>query len=439
MISLLKSFAPLALYVMTLIVLFLSLAGNVRWGLLFLVPLLPLQNVIEKLYALPLGKDLNDILLVGMLVGWFIAKAAKGEPVLARSSYNVILFLYFFYTYFTLWKGSFYLGEPAPINPLDPRLQNWKNYMVLPLLFFLTANNLRNKSDFKKMLILMCSSVLVMNVYNIRQISWMTSWVSRSKIPGTFVWLGANEVAAFYATYTFVLIGIFFLIKRRLIKIFLGCLILSNFYIVLFMFSRGAYIAVLMGLLMLSIVRVRKLIIPILLMLMFWQAVLPQRVIERIKFSEQEGALDDSAQTRLILWQQSMIYFQENPLFGVGYDVFSKIGMKRDTHNVFLRTLAEQGLIGLGFLLTILVLALKRGWRLYRRADDPLFKGLGLGFFTCVIAVMAGNFFGDRWTPLPLAAYFWVFLGMVERGNVMADEILREQSPGRRKQRAGIS
>ena len=195
------------------------------------------------------------------------------------------------------------------------------------------------------------------------------------------------------------------------------------------MFSRGEYLALITALLFIACFRSRKLFIPIILAFIFWHTIVPSSVVDRIKFTEHEGELDVSASTRLVLWEQSLQYFEQNPIMGVGFNVFAHVGMRSDTHNVFLRTLAEQGIIGIIFLLTIMILAIRRGWILYKKADDPFLKGLGLGFTACAIAVMVGNFFGDRWSHLPLAAYFWVLLGMVERGNALVQEPEVKRSP----------
>lgn len=419
MLGFIKGLAPLFLYIAGIVVLFIVLSGKVRYGLYFLVPLIPLQNVIDKLHPFPLGNNFNDVLLAGMFIGWLVSRGSSKEPLMGKSSLNFVLFLLLLYTYFSLWKGSFFLGHPPPIDASQPRLQNWKNYMMLPLLFFLTANNLRNEADFKKLFWAMCASMFLMNFYNVRQIDDMGSWISRAKVHGTFVWLGANEVAAFYATYTFVLLGIFFFEKNKRNKMILGFLILLNLYIDLFMFSRGAYAATLMAFLFIAVMRKRWLIVPIVLVLVFWQTVLPQKVIDRLTFSEEEGQLDYSAAARLDIWEESLMYFQQDPITGVGFNVMSSVGMRRDTHNVFLKTLAEQGVIGFIFLLILMGTSFSRGMALFKRAESPFFKGLGFGFAACVLAVIVGNAFGDRWTHLPLGAFFWVYLGMVERANNM--------------------
>lgn len=424
MIALLKNVAPLIFYIGFVLAAIASLMGNVRIGLLFLTPLLPLQNVVNKLQAFPMGKDFNDILMLCMVFGWILSKSSKSAAPLAKTSFNFLMPLYLLFTYMSLWQGSFFLHDPIPVNPADPRVQLWKNYMVLPLLFFITLNNIRDVKDMRKMIVVMCASMFLMNYYNVQQVADMTSWVSRTKVHGTFEDLGANEVAAFYATYTFVLMGLFFFIKEKKEKLGLLILIGLNFFIALFMFSRGAYLAITAAFIFFAWMRKKVLLIIPIVIALGWSTLLPKEVIERVTFSEHAGELDESAETRLVLWEQSITYFKENPIIGIGFSTFGKIGFRRDTHNVFMRTLAEQGLVGFFFLIMIMLIALNRSWRLYRRAQDPFLKGLGLGFCACALANMIANFFGDRWTPLCLAAYYWIFFGMVERGNVIVDELL---------------
>lgn len=415
----LKIVLTFTIYGAGIIIFFLSITGKVKYGLLFLVPIFPLENIVAKLQQLPLGNQVNDILLIGMLIGWFVYKISHGQKILQQSSYNKVFFLFIFYTYFTLWEGSLSLGLPAPVSALDPRVQNWKNYMIFPVLFFLALNNLENRKDFKKMLIIMCLAMLMMNRSTIQDIAWSTSWVTRTKFHGTFEWLGANEVAAFYATYTFVIIGIFLYIKKKKWKIALGVLILMNSYCLLFLFSRGAYLATVAALLVVGIFRNKIIIVSLIFILLFWQVILPAKVVERIKFTEVAGQLDSSAEKRLEYWRESMEYFKQSPLIGMGFNVLPHLRTGRSTHNIYLETLAEQGIIGLGFLLIIMFLALKRGLRLFKKAEDKFLKGFGLGFSACIVAVIIGNLFGDRWTYLQLGAFFWVLLGMVERGNLI--------------------
>ncbi len=433
-----KGIAPVFLYAAGGIIFFISVSGRVAVGLNFLIPLLPLQNILEKIQELPLGKDFNDILLIGMVIGWMASKARLREKFFSSSPFNKLLVILFFYTLFSLWKGSFFLGAPLPLDIHEPRLQNWKNYMILPLIFLLVLNNIRDISGMKRMFLMMCASMILMNYYVVRQVSDLSAWWSRSKITGTFVWLGVNEVAAFYAAYVFVLIGVFFFIKDKRWKIGLGWLIFISFYCILFMFSRGSYMAVVAGLLFIAFTRKRWLFIPIILLFLLWHTVLPQTVIDRIQFSEQgEGTLDASAENRLVIWQTAMSMFAQNPIFGSGYNILKDMGLM-DTHNIYVKFLAEQGIIGLLIFLAIMILAVRRAWRLHTRTQDPFLKGLSFGFFGCVLAFMVGNFFGERWIHIPLAAFFWTFLGMIERGNLITDEAVKQEKMSSKPSRTRI-
>jgi len=273
----------------------------------------------------------------------------------------------------------------------------------------------------------MCLAMFIMDRSTLIDIRNATSWISREKFHSTFEWLGANEVAAFYATYTFVILGICVYMKKKIWKITLWALFFLNSFCIMFLYSRGAYLSFLTAFTFFGILRKNIfIIIAIVFILVSWQNIMPQQVIQRINYTETEGELDESAGKRLNYWQESIEYFKQSPIIGVGFNTKPFLGSGRDTHNLYIRTLAEQGLIGLIFLITIIALSLKRSFQLYKKAQDKFFKGLGIGFIACIIAVIIGNSFGDRWTYLPLGAYFWVFLAMVERGNLITDQQLAD-------------
>lgn len=92
------------------------LLGRVDLGLLFLVPLFPLRNVVENLHQMPFGKDLIDIILIAMLVGWVIKAVSNRNKIIEFSPFNKLILFLFITTYISLWRGSFYLELPAPIS-----------------------------------------------------------------------------------------------------------------------------------------------------------------------------------------------------------------------------------------------------------------------------------------------------------------------------------
>jgi len=404
----------------------LSLSGKIHLSLMLFIPLIPLQNIIYRFHRYPLGKDFMDIVLVAMLIGWIIQRLSRGERLFDRTPLNTILFLIIAYTYVSLWKGSFYLDLPLPFNPRDVRVQTWKNYMLLPMLYFITVNNVKETKHMRHILIFMFLSMLLVDFYTGRQIRYMTSFESRDRIVGTFVWLGPNQVAAYYVECVLMMLGILVMYPQRIYRLVFGGLAALGVVITLFLYSRGAYIALFMGLLTIALLKKRIWLVPLFLVIVAWQTVLPQSVIDRIKETRSaEGALDSSSAKRLELWREAWGMFTSNPVMGVGFDVIYASGLKygfKDTHNIYMKVLAEQGLIGIGLFLALLFAAFKSGLRLFRLANDPLLRGMGLGFSAVIISTMTTNLFGDRWTFIQIGAYLWVFMGLVSRGLLLAGD-----------------
>jgi O-antigen ligase len=300
--------------------------------------------------------------------------------------------------------------------------------MILPLLFFLTVNNIKDKKRMQWLVSIMVFIIFITGLYFFKNYRYIGKTIFREekRISGTLSYLGPNEWGAFHAHYFFVILSIFLVDKLKIIKRILFILaILFSVYSILFSYSRGAYIALMAGLIFISLVKKRIFVIPLILFFIFWQSLLPPAVVQRINQTQtEEGELDHSAQTRINLWETGLDIFNLNPLLGIGFNTIPFVGLEggfADTHNIYIKILAEQGLIGILIFLIILFLSLWYGWKLYKRADDTFLKGLGLGFVTCIIALMITNFFGDRWTYLPIGAYFWVFLGLVVRGNMIVD------------------
>jgi len=194
----------------------------------------------------------------------------------------------------------------------------------------------------------------------------------------------------------------------------------------LYTFSRGAYIGAFAGLILVLFARNKKLLLAPLLIFVMWHSVLPQSVVDRIEMTTKEGELDTSSQKRIVLWEEALDMAMKNPVVGVGFDTFAHgtthYDDKTDTHNVFVKILAEQGIVGLMLMFYLFYLAFRSSWKLLKHSGDNFFKGLGAGTMGCLIASLVANFFGDRWTFLILNGYLWVIVGLVERGVAITAE-----------------
>jgi len=426
-VVILKNFAPLTLYLSGLVFAIIAMSGRVRWALMLAVFLLPLRNVIEKIQIYPFANQFIDILLIGVIIGGLTSKKGGDKT---KSSINTIALITVIYLLLSVIRGSFYLYGSFYFDIHDSRIQDWKNFALLPLLFFLNFKNNVNKKDIWITFAVMCFSMFLVDYYTINQIKDHPSLSGRELVHGTFQFLGPNEVAAFFNEYTIIAMSVFYVVKKGRNKWLLLIMILANLYCIMFLYSRGAYAGLIMGMFILFTLKDKKMLIPLFLVLALWQTVLPQNVVDRIKETKTEaGQLDQSSQRRIDIWQQAFSYFKSNPIVGIGFGSFRHLGLDLgDTHNIYVKTLTEQGIIGFIILLITFFCFIKEGWILYQKGDDELSKALGLGFVCCIFTMIVNNCFGDRWSYLEPNAYLWIFAGLVARLNVISRNPLKSPS-----------
>lgn len=271
-----------------------------------------------------------------------------------------------------------------------------------------------------------------------REYRWIDKSFFRESMrwSGTFSYLGPNEYSAFFSHYIFIVLGIFLLIKSKLKRLFLLLTASFNLYCIIYLFSRGSYLATYVVFALVGILRRNLLILTLVIaLLVSWHTFLPNSVVQRITMTTDEyDELDQSSEIRVKVWKDSMALFKSSPLAGIGFNTFPYLGfILGDTHNLYVKILLEQGILGLIIFSMIIFFALFYGWKLYRKARDDLFKGLGLGFFLCTISLLISNFFGDRWTYLPLGAYFWTFMALVVRANIITQEEIQNKNSNAKK------
>lgn len=424
----LEQYVPLALYFCAMIVFLLSLFWRPQVGLYFLVPLLPLQTIRYRLIDLPLGNKLIDILLLGVILG-AIFKGYRFE----KTPMNKLLILFGIFCYVELWRGAFYLKTEMPLSISDPRFSNWKNYMVMLIIFAVVVNVIKNVKQIQILVVLMCLSVLAVDkgyysTMSDRDISHFSYGVRDG---GPLGYAGVNGVATFEAEFMIFLLGVAAYQKRKSLKMGMWVLVAFSGYCLMISFSREAYAGILIGLLFLGLLKQRWLLIPLAVFLFSWQSFVPTAVQERVNmtYDKTDQQLDSSAEDRVKIWNDAMYLFEQDPVFGDGFDTYRfqhRVSIYTDTHNYFLKVLVEMGAVGLLFFLFLLAKATRLGVKLWRSAQDPFLKSIGLGFALLMACVFVVNFFGDRWLYVEVNGFLWVLLACVVRGQMIENQRLAE-------------
>ena len=422
----LTGYIPFVVYIGLVVVLLAVIFHDVRYGIYGMVPILPYRSIYESVQAYPLGKDLIDLIILGMLIGGLVRKK---EPLQWTNAYIPVGFL-FITTFAGVLNGMANIPSSTSFFA-DSRLHDWKNYMVMTILFVIILNNIRNVADIRKVIL------ILLLVVTAQALQWTRSNRFRShehfsydvRDAGSFVFLGPNHLASFFVEYMLLALGIFWIVKKdRLLKYLCGFCFFISVYPVLFLYSRGAYVGLAIGLLMFAMFRARILIPVMLVPMIFWQTILPTPVVERIGMAMKGGSEYENVGNREAIWKMGEDVFAGNVIFGIGYRTFQFMtgeGELKDTHNMYLSVAAEMGVIGFAVFVGILLYAARSGLVLYLRAVDPLLKALGIGFFISTISVAAMNLFGDRWSYIMMQGFYWVFWGLVERGLIISKDAIQ--------------
>jgi O-antigen ligase len=413
----------LVMYYGGIVVFLLSCFWKPELGLYFMVPLLPLQTVRYRLHAFPLGSLFVDVMLLGVAIGLW----RKGHPIFPKTPLNKIILVFAGLTYVLLWRGTFFINAPLPLWFNDERLSDWKNYMVMPILFLVVTSAITTTKQMKILLVLMCFSVLVVNRSFVGTMAGrdMSAFSYEIRDAGAMGYAGENGLGAFEAQFAIFLLVLCLVGRKILIKIPMLGVLTYCVLALMYSFSRGAYVGFCLGILFVGLLKEKKLLLLLFVFLCTWQVVLPPAVRERVLMTRgADGEIESSAAERLGLWDEAMRTFEGDPLLGTGFNTYGSaehLGAYRDTHNLYVKVLVEMGLVGVVVFLTMLWKMYVQGYRLFRDSEDPFLSGLGLGFAGLMVTLAVANFFGDRWTYLQISGYTWTLLGFAVRGRMITE------------------
>ena len=416
----LTKYIPLFLYV-SLLCFSIFAFRYPNFATIIIVTLLPFKNILLKLTSYPIGKDIVDLYAIILLIMLIIY---RGRLFFLPK----IFYIYLGYQTLLLFFAIPSFSDPWPI------IQDFKNFMLLPLFATFVYNFIRDKRDVNFFLIAISLALLYADRTYIRNLlAHGNLGVYRDTLrdSGIFVVLGSNELATFYTYLLFLPLCLSFFVERKFLKYVLFGLYTLTLIVVLFTYSRAAYLSTIATSYLLSIVlipRTKKFFIAInaclLCVILAYNVILPASVVQRINMtfsnsdefsSDITERLDKSAQQRLMLWEYSKQLIFESPLIGHGFEYtrHGLVGIFRDPHNKYIETLIEGGIINLILFISLFLTTIKKSLEFYFTFQDNIFKGIALGTFCATIVMMISNFFGDRWTYLELGSYYWSLLGLL--------------------------
>jgi len=185
--------------------------------------------------------------------------------------------------------------------------------------------------------------------------------------------------------------------------------------------TRGAYLAAAAGIVFIALVRNRKLMIPLLLLVVLMVIFAPPYVQQRLS-----GIVDlhhPENASRIHLWSTGLKIFADHPIVGVGdidlrelFEQYSDVedpGRHGHLHNIPLQVLVTLGIPGFVALYALFAKIAVTEWRIYARLKEEWYRGsVVLGALAVFVGFHVAGLtewsFGDQ----EIVLLFWVTVGM---------------------------
>src|SRR6185437_10445395 len=273
------------------------------WGLYYMLPFLPYRSMRDHFLIYPLGNSVLTILVLAVIVGALI----RGKH-LPKSGIYLVWLGFAIYMYFSMWLGTALGRAPAPLWIHDLNFATWKDYLLLPLVFVAAGLVVEDRKAVRTVILITAISLLFIDRSALMD-SMSRSWASfdeSKRDGGPLGFAGSNGLAAFLAQFAMFFWGFGQFLKRRKAKLLCYALVGTTIFATMYTFSRASYLALVVGVFLLGVIKDRKLILVVIVFLCTWEAIVPVAVTQRVNMTtNSSGQLEASAQERVTLWENA--------------------------------------------------------------------------------------------------------------------------------------
>ena len=299
---------------------------------------------------------------------------------------------------------------------------------VLIFGFFCVVNLMRTEQWLKRCVLAVVSSSVIVATIGVIQYALgfaVSGWVDTSKfayIEGRATSLFDNpNVLAMYLVLCFPLL----LAKASDAttgkgKLLGGFSVLCTVLCIVFTWSRGAWIALIVSALLFLIIRSRKTLSAIIVFLLTFPAVsfiIPIGI--RLRFASIGDITDSSTYYRLYTWRGSLNAIKENLFSGYGYgqSAFAEIypqyayaGMEsaEHSHSLLLQILFGVGIFGLLIFAVFLFFFAQKNFEHIKCGEDSHIQKMSSAAFCAIVAALVMGLFDNIWYNYRMFFLFWV-------------------------------
>lgn len=401
------------LFLILIYYLFIILFINNKTGLYFLIFLRPVFDIFYSEPIIVFGKNIKFSFIIGGITLFFASYIIhnnfdkfKKLPLLIPIS----LFL------LVAFASSFASGHIA--IGLTECFRLLSIFSLFALSFILTDST----KDFIRVIKIIAVSAIIPSLVALYQFVTKTGmslpfeWIY-NRIYGTFA--HPNLFAYYLVISITITLFIYLISNRKRINNLMFILLLPFFTTMLVLtFTRGAWLALLMTVALIGIIKFRKLLVIsffVLLVLFVSSESVNTRVRDLIPSNNQYSSID----WRIRLWEDSINYVQEEKLLGHGTGYAKELILQKrgesfgssDPHNDYLKIALENGYLGLGAYILIIFFLFSNLLSKYRKAELANFKVLILLTIGLTFSLYTMSFADNILRNTALEWAYWTLIG----------------------------
>lgn len=407
----------------------------------------------SKVFVVPLAPGVNGTNML-VLLGLFAAllrAAAMRESIFKWPPGTVLVLAFGILSSLSAITVTFLPGGRSFL--LYNELLSYKAWVDQFIFYFIALMCIRDTETAKRcFLYLLIGSMLVV-LYSVPEMleKMGRSTIEKSRIGGPH--LQSNNFGGYVAYTVLPLIAMFIIYIKDLRAWLLTPYFLLTAKVLITTFSRGAYIAMLVGGCMAGWFKGK-------LFLFSWAAfalcfflafpnLVPDSISARMaslmsdesSSATAEDRLDKSSSVRLIMWRAAAEMISEDPIWGKGFkgfpylkkDYTEEFVEESDPHSMYLYIGSQMGLPALALFLLILGYSFSLGRTHSLNQDDRFIKAIGIGGAAATACFAVVCIFGSRAVSLNFTANFWILLVIMQVLKQQATQETKAAEEPRRK------
>ena len=356
---------------------------------------------------------LDDFLLMLIGFSWFVRTAIYKElGLFLKTPLNRPILYYVLASVFSTGMGMI-------VGRVDLKTGFFfvLKYVEYFIVYFMAVNHITERKHVRHFLFALLGTCAIVSVVGIMQIP------AGGRVTAPFEGEEGepNTFGGYLVLMLSMVIGLFLTSESRRQKFALAALAFLIIMPFLETQSRGSYVATIPMFIALLVYSNKRLTLAatLIVLLVLGPFVVPRNVKERIVFTFKQRLqrgqvqlgtvrLDTSTSARLRAWKNVLTRgWIKHPLLGYGVTGYGFLDAQ------YPRVLAETGLLGFAAFIWLIYSLFTRAREAYRRARDPLFRGLALGFLAGLMAMLGHSVGANTFIIVRIMEPFWFLAAIV--------------------------